>query len=72
MSSHSLHVAGLAEASVDQKLALIDELWESVRRSAEIQIRPDHVPELERRVAAVAADPSLALTPAQARALLRK
>ncbi len=72
MSSHSLHVAGLAEASVDQKLALIDELWESVRRSAEIQIRPDHVQELERRVTSVAADPALALTPAQARALLRK
>lgn len=72
ISSNSLHVAGLEEASVDQKLALIDELWESVRRSAEIQIRPDHVQELERRVAAVAADPCLALSPAQARALLRK
>ena len=72
MSSHSLHIPGLAEASVDEKLALIDELWESVRRSAEIEIRRDHVQELDRRVAAISADPSLALTPAQARALLRK
>lgn len=72
MSSHTLHVPGLEKASVDQKLALIDELWESVRRSAEIEIRPDHLQELDRRVAAVAADPSLALTPAQARALLKK
>jgi putative addiction module component (TIGR02574 family) len=72
MSSCSLHIPGLAEASVDEKLALIDELWESVRRSAEIEIRSDHVQELERRVAAISTDPSLALTPAQARALLRK
>jgi len=72
MSSPSLHISGLAEASVEEKLALIDELWESVRRSAEIEIRRDHVQELDRRVAAVSEDPSLALTPAQARALLRK
>ncbi|MFZ5497202.1 MAG: addiction module protein [Verrucomicrobiota bacterium] len=57
---------------VDEKLALIDELWESVRRSAEIQIRSDHVRELEQRAAAVSADPSLALPPAPARALLKK
>lgn len=72
MSSRSLQIPGLAEASVDEKLALIDELWESVRRSAEIEIRSDHTQELERRAAVVSADPSLALTPAQARALLKK
>jgi putative addiction module component (TIGR02574 family) len=72
MSHQSLRVTGLAEASVDEKLALIDELWESVRRSAQIEIRPDHLSELDRRAAAVAADPTIALSPAQARALLRK
>ncbi len=72
MSSHTLHIPGLAEASIDEKLALIDELWESVRRSAEIEIRRDHTQELDRRVAAVSANPSLVLTPAQARALLKK
>ena len=72
MSSHSLHIPGLAEASVDEKLALTDELWKSVRRSAEIEIRRDHVQELDRRVAAISADPSLAQTPAQARALLKQ
>lgn len=72
MSRPSLRISGLAEASVDEKLALIDELWESVRHSAEIKIRPDHLRELDHRVAAVVADPSIALTPAQARALLRK
>lgn len=61
-----------ADASIEQKLALIDELWESVRRSSRIDIRPDHLAELDKRVAAIAADPGIALSPAQARALLRQ
>ena len=71
MSSLS-RIPGLAEASVDEKLELIDELWESVRRSGRIEIRRDHLAELEQRVAAVNADPSIALSPAQARALLKQ
>jgi putative addiction module component (TIGR02574 family) len=61
----------LAKTSTEEKLAMIDELWESVRRSGAIQVRADHLAELEKRVAAVSADPSIALSPAQARALLR-
>ena len=72
MSSLSMRIPGLSEASVDEKLALIDELWESVRRSATIKIREDHLEELSRRVDSVNADPSIALTPAQARALLKR
>ena len=72
MSSAILRVQGLSEASVEEKLALIDELWESVRRSGLIEIRDDHLTELERRVEAISSDPSLALTPAQARALLKR
>lgn len=72
MSSLSTRIPGLSEASVDEKLALIDELWESVRRSATIEVREDHLQELSRRVEAVSADPSIALTPAQARALLKR
>jgi hypothetical protein len=72
MRSHTLHIPGLAEASVYEKLARIDALWESVRRSTEIEIRRDHMQELDRRVAAVSANPSLALTPSQARALLKQ
>jgi putative addiction module component (TIGR02574 family) len=71
MSSLSMRIPGIAEASVDEKLELIDELWESVRRSGLIEVRQDHLEELEKRVAAVKADPSIALSPAQARALLR-
>ena len=67
-----MQIPGLAEATVDQKLALIDELWESVRRSSLVPMRGDHLQELEQRVAAVCEDPAIALTPAQARALLRK
>ncbi len=72
MSSLSLRIPGLSEATVEQKLELIDELWESVRRSGAIQVPKDHLTDLEKRVAAVSADPSIALTPAQARALLKK
>jgi len=72
MSSASLRIQGLTEASVDEKLELIDELWESVRRSGDVPIHEDHLQELEKRLAAVSSDPSIALTPAQARALLRK
>ena len=67
-----MRIPQIAEASIEEKLALIDELWESVRRSGLVQIREDHIVELDRRVAAVSADPSVALSPAQARALLKK
>ena len=65
-------IPGLDQATVEEKFALIDELWESVRRSDKIMVRQDHLSELEKRSAAVTADPSIALTPAQARALLKK
>ena len=63
---------GLADASPEQKLEVLDELWESVRRSGEIPVPPSHLGELERRLSTVQADESLALTPEQARALLRQ
>lgn len=72
MSSLPSRIPGLSEASVDEKLALIDELWESVRRSTHIEVREDHLQELNKRVAMVNADPSIALTLAQARALLKR
>jgi putative addiction module component (TIGR02574 family) len=72
MSSLSSRIPGIAEASVDEKLALIDELWESIRRAGVVQVRADHLAELEKRVAAVSADPSISQSPLQARALLKK
>jgi putative addiction module component (TIGR02574 family) len=71
MSSLSARITGLTEATVEEKLELIDELWESVRRSGVLQAREDHLEELRSRVAAVSSDPSIALTPTEARALLK-
>ncbi len=72
MAAPTIRIPGLAEASIEEKLALIDELWESVRRAGPVRMRDDHLAELERRVALVYEDPAIALTPSQARALLRK
>ena len=65
-------MSDLSQVSVDEKFALIDELWESIRRSGDVETRADHLEELEKRVAAVNEDPSIALSASQARALLRK
>jgi hypothetical protein len=54
MPSLSARIPEIAEASVDEKLALIDELWESIRRSVLVPVRADHLQELEKRMAAVA------------------
>jgi putative addiction module component (TIGR02574 family) len=72
MSNLVSRLPEIASATVDEQLAMIDELWELVRRSDGIAIPESHRPELERRVAAVLADPSLALSPSEARARLRK
>ena len=72
MSSLVARLPDIALASPEEQLAMIDELWELVRRSDAVPIPKSHLPELQRRAEAVLADPSLALTPAEARALLRK
>jgi len=61
----------IAQASPELQLAVINELWEMVRRSGNIAIPEDHIQELGRRLDAVRADPSSDLDPSQARALLR-
>lgn len=61
----------IAQATSNEKLAMIDELWESVRRSGDIPIPKSHLVELERRVNAVAAEPSIVLDPKEARAFFR-
>jgi hypothetical protein len=72
MSGLSARIPGLSEATVAEKLALIDELWDSVRNSAAIEIRRDHLRELEQREAAVEEAPASVLSPAEARALLKR
>jgi putative addiction module component (TIGR02574 family) len=65
-------VPEIAAATPEEQLAMIDELWELVRRGGNITPPESHLAELTRRVDAVRADPSLALSPEAARALLRK
>jgi len=72
MSGLSIQIPNLSEASIEEKLALIDVLWKSVRRSAQIEVRDDHLEVLNRRLVAVNDDSSIALSPSQARALLRQ
>ena len=62
----------LAGTSPEEKLAMIDELWEMVRRSEEISVPESHREELDRRVSEVLADPAKALSPEVARAQFRK
>lgn len=72
MSNLLSKVPEIAKATPDEKLAMIDELWESVRRSGDVPIPESHLAELQRRVTAVTVDPSIALDPDDARARFRK
>ncbi len=72
MTSLLSRVPEIAEATPDEQLAMIDELWELVRHSDRILVPDSHLEELDRRVSAVLADPSIALSPSDARAQLRK
>lgn len=71
MTSLLARLPEIAEATSDEQLAMIDELWELVRRADRISVPDSHIEELDRRVSAVLADPAIALTPSDARALLR-
>jgi DNA repair ATPase RecN len=63
----------IRDAPVDQKIELIDELWEQVRRAtSQLDVSPAHLSTLEQRLNAVEQEPALALSPSEARALLRK
>ncbi len=63
----------IKEAPVDQQIELIDELWEQVRRATpSVEVHPSHVGTLGRRLKAVQQEPSLALSPSEARAQLKR
>jgi len=63
----------IAGASVDQKIALIDQIWEQVRRaSSEQDVRATHLETLDKRLKMVQEDLTLALSPSEARSQLRK
>lgn len=62
----------LAQASIDEKLEMVDEIIESIHRQGEISIPQSHLDELDRRLKAVDADPSLALDPDEALKFLKR
>ena len=63
----------IKEAPVEQQLELIDELWEQVRRAAtSAGVPASHCSTLEQRLDVVQQDPSLALSPSEARAQLKR
>ena len=63
----------IASAPPDQKIELIDELWEQVRRALpQPDVHPAHLSTLGRRLKAVQQEPSLALSPSEARAQLKR
>lgn len=60
-------------APPDQKIELIDEIWEHIRRDSPGQrVQPAHLEVLEQRVKAVRRDSALALSTSDARAQLKK
>jgi hypothetical protein len=63
----------ISQAPADRKLELIDELWEDVRRSTlQNSVPTSHLQELESRLQVVEEKPSIALTPSEARAQLKR
>ena len=55
-------ISDLSALSVDERLHIVQELWNSIPAEAELAVTPDQRKELERRVAAHDADPGSAIT----------
>jgi len=72
MESFLSRIPEIERATPAEKLAMIDELWESVRRSDGISVPESHLLELGNRVAEVSQNPGKALSVGEARALFRK
>ena len=63
---------GLENLGVPEKVDLINELWEEIVASSEaVPISEELGDELERRLAAYRADPSIAVTPEELSARIR-
>ena len=61
----------LKSASPQQKIELIDELWASTPPEA-VPTPETHITELNRRLDALGRDPTMALSPQEARARIRQ
>ncbi|MBX3459668.1 MAG: addiction module protein [Planctomycetes bacterium] len=69
--SSAIDKAKLAAMTADEKLQLIDELWNSLDAEPEIGLTPDQLAEMERRLAWAQANPDKCLTLEEFRKRLR-
>jgi len=64
---------GLQELSLDERLQVVEELWDSIAADAQaLEVPQSHKDELDRRLAAHAANPSSAIPWAEVKARLLK
>jgi len=69
----SIKSLGLEELPVEDKISLIDQLWEDVAaRKGTVPISDELAEELERRLAAYRANPEDSYTPEEVREIARK
>jgi putative addiction module component (TIGR02574 family) len=55
-------ISDLSTLSVDERLRIVQKLWDSIPRETEVTLSPDQRAELERRIAAHEADPESAIS----------
>jgi putative addiction module component (TIGR02574 family) len=55
-------ISDLSTLSVDERLRIVQRLWDSIPPETDVTVSPDQRAELERRVAAHEADPESAIS----------
>lgn len=55
-------ISDLSALSVDDRLRIVQELWDSIPAETEVTVSPDQRAELERRIAAHDANPDSAIS----------
>ena len=56
-------ISDLSALSVDERLRIVQKLWDSIPPETEVTVSPDQRTELDRRIAAHEADPESAISP---------
>ncbi len=55
-------ISDLSALSVDERLRIVQKLWDSIPPETEVTVSPDQRTELDRRIAAHEADPESAIS----------
>ena len=69
--SPTMHALGIDRMSPDERLCLLEEIWDSLSPLEQLEIPESHREELDRRLAAADADPSAGSPWEEVRARLR-